>query len=69
VEATNLQIVAQEPIVKRCACGASYTREEWGRLVYVGEQDDGEEVAELRVCERCDSTIAVFVGPSQDGAS
>lgn len=54
-----------DPIIKRCACGAEYTREGWGSLGYVGVQDDGEDLAELRLCGACDSTIGVYIGPSE----
>lgn len=48
---------------KRCSCGAEYVNpEQWGQLDYVGLQDDGEEVIELRNCT-CRSTIGVVIGP------
>jgi hypothetical protein len=51
----------QDAPYKTCACGASYTREAWGRLEYVGLQHDaGEhgEPCEMRNCV-CGSTISV----------
>lgn len=50
---------------KVCACGASYTREQWAELPHVGEQDDGIDVWELRRC-RCGSTLAVYRDASPD---
>lgn len=48
----------EQPIVKRCACGAQWTHAEWVDLHYVGVQSYGSEVdLELRQCPRCASTI------------
>lgn len=49
---------------KRCSCGRDFTREQWGKLLYVGPWDDGVDVMELRNCDHCHSTIAVVIGPS-----
>jgi hypothetical protein len=51
----------------KCACGETYDPASWSRLDYVGLQDDGEQVLELRVCA-CGATIAALVGPSPGGA-
>jgi len=48
---------------KTCACGCTYTREQWGQLPYVGPLDDGVEVTELRNCT-CGSTLGIVIGPS-----
>ena len=48
---------------KACGCGLIYSREAWGKLEYLGPQDDGEALLELRNCT-CGSTLAVIVGPS-----
>lgn len=40
--------------MKRCRCGATYTREEWGSLPLLGHQGD----LELRNCSQCRSTLA-----------
>jgi len=48
---------------KQCTCGRTYDVQAWNRLAYVGLQDDGEQVLELRVCV-CGATIAALVGPS-----
>jgi len=47
-----------DPFPKRCACGASYTAEQWQQLRERGHQPDGDQVLEYRDC-RCGSTIAV----------
>jgi hypothetical protein len=47
----------------KCACGQTYDVLAWTRLTYVGLQDDGDEVLELRVCV-CGATLASLVGPS-----
>jgi hypothetical protein len=47
---------------KRCGCGRSFTREQWGALRFLGRQADDVEELELRLCpEPCGSTIAVGV--------
>jgi len=48
------------PPFKVCQCGASFTREQWGRLDYVGAQVDEVEALELRLCT-CGTTLAVSV--------
>jgi hypothetical protein len=46
---------------KRCACGASWTRETWGTLLFAGVMDpSGDEPLELRHCT-CRSTLAMSV--------
>lgn len=52
-------------LTKSCACGATYGREQWDRLQLVGEQDDGIDVWELRLC-RCGSTLGIFLRPSPE---
>lgn len=44
--------------IKQCACGRTYTRDEWNKLRLVGEHVDDVERAELRDCV-CGSTIAL----------
>jgi len=51
--------LAAEPF-KTCTCGASYTREGWAALDYVGPQVDDVEALELRLCI-CGTTLAVVV--------
>lgn len=62
----TLAAVAASPpdVVKRCACGASYTAATWAVLVLVGHVDDEGERVALRNCGACGSTIALPV----DGA-
>jgi len=47
----------------KCACGRTFDVQAWNVLSYVGLQDDGEQVQELRVCE-CGVTVGLLVGPS-----
>lgn len=57
---------------KTCACGAAYDSDGWHALPFVGLQDDGVGVLELRQCvaprdgRRCNSTMAVVVADSPD---
>ena len=44
--------------LKRCACGRTYSRDQWLTLPPVGEQIDDVERAELRDCI-CGSTIGI----------
>jgi hypothetical protein len=62
---TRAAVVASpHDVVKRCACGASYTAATWAALVLVGHVDDDGERVELRNCGACGSTIALaFDGP------
>jgi len=46
--------------IKTCACGRSYTAEQWRRLRLVGIQPDEPVDLELRDCE-CGSTLAMPV--------
>ena len=48
-------------ILKKCACGKSYTRNAWAALDYAGQQTDGEYNYELRLCA-CGSSLAVVLG-------
>ena len=50
------------PLVKRCACGRTFTAHEWSLLVFVGRMMDPEESIELRNCP-CGSTVAIEVEP------
>lgn len=46
--------------IKTCACGKSYTREEWGALPSLGVMDDGDTGGLLlKNCTGCDSTMAL----------
>jgi len=47
-------------IVKRCACGRTFTDHEWSLLQFLGTMVDEVESIELRNCP-CGSTIAVEV--------
>ena len=51
--------------LKRCSCGASYSKKEWETLQYVGKQvtEDDNHVftLELRNCSKCLSTIGIEV--------
>lgn len=51
---------------KRCGCGRTFDALAWAELPYVGRQDDGEELLELRNCP-CGTTLAVEAGPSSAG--
>jgi hypothetical protein len=54
---------------KRCACGRSYTLDQWRRLPICGlgiGLDDAHPLSQ-RHC-RCGSTIAVTLGPDADWA-
>jgi hypothetical protein len=52
--------------LKRCACGATYTRKQWRDLPRVGEQyGNGNAVLELRNC-KCGSTLAVEITRGSD---
>ena len=51
-------------ILKKCACGKSYTRNAWAALDYAGQQTDGEYNYELRLCA-CGSSLAVVLGFDQ----
>jgi hypothetical protein len=55
--------LSPDEIVKQCACGARYDRAAWGLLEYLGQQDDGHELYEVRNCA-CGSTISIVIGPS-----
>lgn len=59
---------ADEPRVPdiQCSCGATYTRAQWAKLPYVGEQDDFDGgVVELRNCA-CGSTRAIQLPTGTD---
>lgn len=56
----SLELPKEQAWPKACGCGASYTREEFYALPYVGIQDDGTERAVLRNC-RCRSTISALI--------
>lgn len=64
VEELANEFAPEDAPLKVCACGEVYDRESWGALEYCGQQDDETEVAELRHCRRCGSTISVVLGPS-----
>ena len=51
--------------VKQCACGQSFTIEQWRRLKRLGELDDGVDLLELRDCP-CGSTLAIVIGKSRN---
>jgi len=50
-----------EPLIKSCACGATYTQAQLDALHYVGQSLDGGEPYELRVCASCRSAIAIGI--------
>jgi|GEM_PF-3957197 len=60
---------APSPFCVRCACGRSYSLQEWSALELVGHQpvpaehDEPAMLLELRNC-RCGSTISVDLGPA-----
>lgn len=64
-------IRAREPgarVIKICACGSDFTRDEWLELELVGEQDDGAGGRlQLRNCP-CESTIAIELADLEPGA-
>jgi len=45
-------------VIKTCACGLKYTRDEWELLPYRGVQETPDENLELRDC-KCGSTLAI----------
>jgi hypothetical protein len=57
-----------DPPIKRCLCGAAYTKPQWDALHYVGLSDLAEGKIELRLCGSCRSTIAILVHPTREGA-
>jgi hypothetical protein len=63
VDATSADVSVTTP-TKVCSCGAAYDRRAFGSLDYVGAQDDGVVISELRNCSACQSTISVAIGPS-----
>lgn len=48
--------------MKHCACGVTYTREEWADLEYVGHGLG----LEMRNCGACRSTICIESGRGED---
>jgi len=50
-------------VIKRCGCGASYSKQEWEGLPSKGVQvtEDAQNVyhLELKNCSRCTSTLAM----------
>ena len=49
----------ENAVFKTCSCGRQYTRRQWEKLPYVGEQDDfAGGVLELRNCP-CETTLSI----------
>jgi two-component system cell cycle response regulator DivK len=64
---TTQRLARSSPVVKRCACGRSYTYDEWSRLRFYGgvQVRNGREVLEVRNCA-CGWHIVM---PTQLGAA
>lgn len=50
---------------KTCACGRTYSVEEWRDIVRLGILNDGVELTEMKNCA-CGSTMGMAIGPSPD---
>jgi hypothetical protein len=59
--ADDVATLAADAAHKICSCGARFSREQWERADYVGEQDAIDERYELRLCPACGTTMAVLV--------
>ena len=56
-------VISTVPIIKKCGCGQTYTKDEWEKLEFVcvfDVEEDGAQDAELRNCP-CGSSIAVYL--------
>jgi len=65
LEAVERLATPEEPPPKQCACGYTYSDEEWQRLRLLGEIDNGRGVGErfeLRQCSQCHSTLSWELG-------
>lgn len=57
----------ENSVVKRCSCGSLITVYDWlNALKFVGVQDDGVDLLELRNCTECQTTLAIRVGDSPE---
>jgi hypothetical protein len=60
VDVAARRLPVRAPLVKECACGRSYTADEWRELKLCGVWTDDVEVLVLRDCH-CGSTIAIVL--------
>lgn len=45
-------------VFEQCACGATYTRDEWARLARVALERGDVSGHDARICGRCGGTMA-----------